>query len=55
MNRRSCPACAERYPLHNGMHVLPGGAFVLCEADALMKRFDVALTSFLDVVRKDKA
>jgi hypothetical protein len=29
-NRRSCPGCAERYPLLNGLHDVPGGVKFRC-------------------------
>ncbi len=32
MNRRACPGCTERYPLHNGRHVLPNHETVECHA-----------------------
>lgn len=31
-NRRACGACAERYPLHDGHHVLPDDSLVRCQA-----------------------
>jgi hypothetical protein len=30
MNRRGCPACAERYPLQHGRHHLPDGSTTAC-------------------------
>jgi hypothetical protein len=34
MNRRACPACADRYPLQNGIHELPNGAATPCASGA---------------------
>ena len=31
MNRHSCAACAERYPIMNGAHHLPNGRIIACE------------------------
>lgn len=31
-NRRACGFCADRYPLHDGEHILPGGTLHRCLA-----------------------